>query len=168
MKDVPAKSGAEADETILKKDLAAAEAPAADTVDSDKAKAMFAAHEPSPNAAAHEPSPNAAAHEPSPKLARPTMPTAPTGAIKKDIPAAKSGAAASFDETGAINDPALKPVSGHRRRAGFLAGHRRRRAAAVDQGVSGGEARPGGERLALCAASGSRAPNPILLSIGRR
>jgi len=111
VKDVPAKSGAEADETILKKDLAAAEAPAADTVDSDKAKAMFAAHEPSPNAAAHEPSPNAAAHEPSPKLARPTMPTAPTGAIKKDIPAAKSGAAASFDETGAINDPALKPVT---------------------------------------------------------
>ena len=49
--------------------------------------------------------------EPSPKLARPTMPTAPTGAIKKDIPAAKSGAAASFDETGAINDPALKPVT---------------------------------------------------------
>ena len=40
VKDVPAKSGAEAsDEGILKKDLAAAEAPAAGTVDSDKAKA---------------------------------------------------------------------------------------------------------------------------------
>ena len=53
-KDVPAKSGAEAsDEGILKKDLAAAEAPddqADDTVDSDLAKATFAAHEPSPNA----------------------------------------------------------------------------------------------------------------------
>ena len=40
MKDVPAKSGAEAsDESILKKDLAAAEAPAAGTVDSAKGKA---------------------------------------------------------------------------------------------------------------------------------
>ena len=42
-----AESGAEAplDESILKKDLAAAE-----TVDSDRAKAMFAAHKPSANA----------------------------------------------------------------------------------------------------------------------
>ena len=41
MKDVPAKSCAEAsDESILKKDLAAAEAPAAGTVDSAKAKAV--------------------------------------------------------------------------------------------------------------------------------
>ncbi|EOD22904.1 hypothetical protein EMIHUDRAFT_195332 [Emiliania huxleyi CCMP1516] len=40
VKDVPAKSGAEAsDESIIKKDLAAAEAPAAGTVDSGKAKA---------------------------------------------------------------------------------------------------------------------------------
>ena len=40
VKDVPAKSGAEAsDESIIKKDLAAAEAPAAGTVDSAKAKA---------------------------------------------------------------------------------------------------------------------------------
>ena len=39
MKDVPAKSGAEgSDESILKKDLSAAEAPD-DKVDSDKAKA---------------------------------------------------------------------------------------------------------------------------------
>jgi len=109
-KDVPAKSGAEAsDEGILKKDLAAAEAPddqADDTVDSDLAKATFAAHEPSPNAVFWS------------KLARPSdPPTAPIGAIegeiKKDISAAKSGAEASFDaETCVIkNDPALKPVT---------------------------------------------------------
>ena len=82
-KDVPAKSGAEgSDESILKKDLAAAEAPddqADDTVDSDLAKAMFAAHEPSPNAVFF---------------------------------AAKTGAEASVDETGVIkNGPALKPVT---------------------------------------------------------
>ena len=41
VKDVPAKSGAEAsDESIIKKDLAAAEAPAAGTVDSAKGKAQ--------------------------------------------------------------------------------------------------------------------------------
>ena len=40
VKDVPAKSGAEAsDESIIKKNLVAAEAPAAGTADSDKAKA---------------------------------------------------------------------------------------------------------------------------------
>ena len=66
-----AKSDAEAvlDESVLKKDLAAAEAPddqADDTVDSDLAKATFAAHEPSPNAVFWS------------KLARPTdSPTAP-------------------------------------------------------------------------------------------
>ena len=108
-KDVPAKSGAEgSDESILKKDLAAAEAPddqADDTVDSDLAKAVFAAHEPSPDAVFWS------------KLARPSdPPTAPTGAIEgeinKDISAAKSGAEASFDENGVIkNDPALKPVT---------------------------------------------------------
>ena len=44
-----AESGAEAplDESILKKDLAAEGATAAETVDSDRAKAMFAAHKPS-------------------------------------------------------------------------------------------------------------------------
>ena len=105
MKDVSAKSGAEAslDESILKKDPAAAEAPAADTVDSDKAKAMFAAHAPSSAASFWS------------KLARPTDPTtAPTGVtpdLKKDIPAAKSDADASFDEIGGKNDPALKPVT---------------------------------------------------------
>ena len=47
-----AESGAEAplDESILKKDLAAEEATAAETVDSDRAKAMFAAHKPRANA----------------------------------------------------------------------------------------------------------------------
>ena len=47
-----AESGAEAplDESILKKDLAAEEATAAETVDSDRAKAMFAAHKPSADA----------------------------------------------------------------------------------------------------------------------
>ena len=44
VKDVPAKSGAEAsDESIIKKDLAAAEAPAAGTVDSDKATSLLGA-----------------------------------------------------------------------------------------------------------------------------
>ena len=89
MKDFPAKSGAEAsDESILKKD-------------SDKAKAMFAAHVPRSTAVFWS------------KYPRPTAPTgAVKGALKKDIPAAKSGAAASFDETGAIKiDPALKPVT---------------------------------------------------------
>ena len=43
-KDAPAKSGAEAsDESIIKKDLAAAEAPAAGTVDSDKATSLLGA-----------------------------------------------------------------------------------------------------------------------------
>ena len=47
-----AESGAEAplDESILKQDLAAEEATAAETVDSDRAKAMFAAQKPSANA----------------------------------------------------------------------------------------------------------------------
>ena len=43
------------------------------------------------------------------KLARPSG--AIEGEIKKDISAAKSGAEASFDETGAIKNPALKPVT---------------------------------------------------------
>ena len=44
VKDVPAKSGAEAsDESIIKKDLAAAEAPVAGTVDSDKATSLLGA-----------------------------------------------------------------------------------------------------------------------------
>ena len=44
VKDVPAKSGAAAsDESIIKKDLAAAAAPAAGTVDSDKATSLLGA-----------------------------------------------------------------------------------------------------------------------------
>ena len=92
-------------EDVLKKDPAAEKAPDAGPVDSDKAKAMFAAHESSSNAVFWS------------KFTRPTgPPTAPTGAVKgalkKDIPAAESGAEASVDETGAIkNDPALKPVT---------------------------------------------------------
>ena len=97
-----AKSGTE---DVLKKDPAAEKAPDAGAVDSDKAKAMFAAHEQGPPAVFWS------------KFTRPTgPPTAPTGAVKgalkKDIPAAESGAEASVDETGAIkNDPALKPAT---------------------------------------------------------
>ena len=97
-----AKSGTE---DVLKKDPAAEKAPDAGAVDSDKAKAMFATHAPRPTAVFWS------------KFPRPTgPPTAPTGAVegalKKDIPAAESGAEASVDETGAIkNDPALKPAT---------------------------------------------------------
>ncbi|EOD06818.1 hypothetical protein EMIHUDRAFT_218935 [Emiliania huxleyi CCMP1516] len=150
VKDVPAKSGAEAsDESILKKDLAAAEAPAAGTVDSDKAKATSLlgakacgvkndvedisvaksgtedvlkkepAAEKAPDAGAVD-SDKAkamfAAHAPSAvfwsKFTRPTGPNgAVEGALKKDIPAAESGAEASVDETGAIKNAALKPAT---------------------------------------------------------
>ena len=97
-----AKSGPEG---VLKKDPAAEKAPDAGAVDSDKAKAMFVTHEQGPPAVFWS------------KFTRPTgPPTAPTGAVKgalkKDIPAATSGAEASFDETGVIkNDPALKPAT---------------------------------------------------------
>ena len=90
MKDVPAKFGAEAsDESILKKDLAAEEATAAETGDSDRAKAMFAAHKPSADAVFWS------------KFTP----------LKKDIHAAESGAEASVDETGVIKNPALKPAT---------------------------------------------------------
>ena len=96
-----AKSGTE---DVLKKDPAAEKAPGAAAVDSDKAKAMFGAHAPSPPAVFWS------------KFTRPTgPPTAPTGAVKgalkKDIPAATSGAEACVDETGAIKNPALKPAT---------------------------------------------------------
>ena len=66
----------------VKKDPAAEKAPDASAVDSDKATT-----------------------DP------PTATTDVTPALKKDIPATKSGAEASFDETGVIkNAPALKPV----------------------------------------------------------
>ncbi|EOD04552.1 hypothetical protein EMIHUDRAFT_439161, partial [Emiliania huxleyi CCMP1516] len=91
-----AKSGTE---DVLKKDPAAEKAPDAGAVDSDKAKAMFATHAVFWS-----------------KFTRPTgPPTAPTGAVegalKKDIPAATSGAEACVDETGAIKNPALKPAT---------------------------------------------------------
>ena len=90
-----AKSGPE---DVLKKDPAAEKAPDAGAVDSDKAKAMFAAHAPHPTAVFWS------------KFERPAA-GAIKGALKKDIPAAKTGAEASVDETGVIkNDPALKPV----------------------------------------------------------
>ena len=189
-KGVPITDGTAGSRTAIKKDLAEAKAPAADTVDSDTAKAIFAAHEPSANAVFWS------------KLALSTDP--PTGAIKgalkKDIPAATSGAAASFDETGAIkNDPALKPATkvatalkpaaaggaplpsikefpeekpaapaasawhSARRR---LPAHSvtpsrvrrvgRRRLERLDQGVSRGDGRPGGEHLPapFCAHAG--------------
>jgi len=75
-----AESGAEAplDESILKKDLAAEEATAGETVDSDRAKAMFAAHKPSASAVLWS------------KLARPTdPPTAAIGVTKTAPPALK-------------------------------------------------------------------------------
>ena len=83
-----AKSGTD---DVLKKDPAAGKAPDAGAVDSDKAKAMFATHAPSPTAVCLS------------KFTRPTgPPTAPTGAVegalKKDIPAAESDAEASVDE----------------------------------------------------------------------
>ena len=92
-----AKSGTE---DVLKKDPAAEKAPDAGAVDSDKAKAMFAAHAPRPTAVFWS------------KFPRPTAPTgAVEGALKKDIPAAESGAEASVDETGVIKNPALKPAT---------------------------------------------------------
>ena len=92
VKDISvAKSGTEG---ILKKDPVAEKAPDAGADDSDKAKAMFAAHAPSLTAVF------------SSKFARPTV----KSALKKAP--AKSGAEASVDETGVIkNDPALKPVT---------------------------------------------------------
>ena len=85
-------------EDVLKKDPAAEKAPDAGAVDSDKAKAMFAAHAPLPTAVFWS------------KFERPAA-GAIKSALKQDIPAAESGAEASVDETGVIkNDPALKPV----------------------------------------------------------
>ena len=84
-----AKSGAEAslDESTLKKDLAAATAPAAE-VDSDLAKAMLAVDQPSANAVFWS------------KLARPTDP--PTAVTKNAPPALKPVTK---------DAPALEPVT---------------------------------------------------------
>ncbi|EOD21866.1 hypothetical protein EMIHUDRAFT_240843, partial [Emiliania huxleyi CCMP1516] len=88
VKDISvAKSGTE---DVLKKDPAAVKAPDAGAVDSDKPKAMFATHAPSP----------------------PAVFWSKFTPLKKDIPAAESGAEACVDETGVIkNDPALKPAT---------------------------------------------------------
>ena len=60
-------------EDVLKKDPAAEKAPDAGAVDSDKAKAMFAAHEQGPHAVFWS------------KFTRPTgPPTVPNGVIKND------------------------------------------------------------------------------------
>ena len=97
-----AKSGPEG---VLKKDPAAEKAPDAGAVASDKADAMFAAHATSSPAVFWS------------KFTRPTgPPTAPTsavkGALKKDIPAAESGAEPSVDEAGLRpTPPPLKPVT---------------------------------------------------------
>ena len=89
-----AKSGTE---DVLKKDPAAEKTPDAGAVDSDKAND------------AHAPSTAAVFWS---KFTRPTAATgAVEGAFKKDIPAAESGAEASVEETGAINDPALKSAT---------------------------------------------------------
>ena len=85
-------------EDVLKKDPAAEKAPDAGAVDSDKAKAMFATHAPSPPAVFWS------------KFERPAA-GAIKSALKQDIPAAESGAEASVDETGAIKNPALKPAT---------------------------------------------------------
>ena len=88
-----AESGAEApvDESILKKDLAAEEATAAEAVDSDRAKAMFAAHKPSANAVFWS------------KLARSTDPPAAPNGVTTNAPVLKP----------VIEDdaPALEPVT---------------------------------------------------------
>ena len=87
-----AESGAEAplDESILKQDLAAEEATAAETVDSDRAKAMFAAHEPSADAVFWS------------KFERPTDPPPARTGVTKNGPAL---------EPVTEDSPALEPVT---------------------------------------------------------
>ena len=84
-----AESGAEAplDESILKQDLAAEEG---ETVDSDRAKAMFAAHEPSADAVFWS------------KFARPTDPTTAPNGVTTNAPALKPVTE---------DAPALEPVT---------------------------------------------------------
>ena len=88
-----AKSGPEG---VLKKDPAAEKAPDAGAVDSDKAKAKFAAHAPSPPAVFWS------------KFPRPTgPPTAPTGVT----PALKNPAKAAVGMPVTEDSPALEPVT---------------------------------------------------------
>ena len=88
-----AKSDAEAvlDESVLKKDLAAATAPAAE-VESDLAKAMFAAQKPSASAVFWSLS----------KFARPTDPTTDPNGVTTNAPALKPVTE---------DAPALEPVA---------------------------------------------------------
>ena len=88
-----AKSDAEAvlDESVLKKDLAAATAPAAE-VESDLAKAMFAAQKPSASAVFWSLS----------KFARPTNPTTDPNGVTTNAPALKPVTE---------DAPALEPVA---------------------------------------------------------
>ena len=87
-----AESGAEAplDESILKQDLAAEEATAAATVDSDRAKAIFAAHKPSADAVFWS------------KFERPTDPLSARTGVTKNGPAL---------EPVTEDSPALEPVT---------------------------------------------------------
>ena len=87
-----AESGAEAplDESILKQDPAAEEATAAETVDSDRAKATFAAHKPRANAVFWS------------KFERPTDPPPARTGVTKNGPAL---------EPVTEDSPALEPVT---------------------------------------------------------
>jgi len=146
-------------------DSAAAEPepePAADTVDSDTAKAIFAAHEPSANADFWS------------KLARPTdPPTAPDGVTKNDPvlkPVTKVATALKPAAAGGAPLPSIKEFPEEKPAQAASALHSapcvsadtpfmtpqsidcvgRRRLDRLGQGVSAGDgARPGGERLAF-------------------
>ena len=172
-KDNPeAKSGAEAslDESTLKKDPAAEKDPAADKVDSDKAKAMSSAHAPSPNAvfwSKLDPptSPNGTKEAPALKPVTEDAPAfkpvtgggEPPPPSIKEFPAETPAAAVSaLHSAPRVIRPLLfvDPPRFHcvgRRRLGRLGG----------QGVSSGDARPGGERLARCCAHTRSLPQSV-------
>ena len=155
-----AESGAESplDESILKKDLAAEEATAAETVDSDRAKATFAAHKPRANAVfwskferPTDPPPartgvtkNGPALEPVTKVATAVKPAAAGGetlpSIKEFPEEEPAPAASAWLYAPASANPLPDPVS-RLMRIG------RRRRERLDQGVSREGARPGGERF---------------------
>ena len=124
--------------------------PAADALDSDKAKAVLSAHAPSPNAVFWS------------KLDPPTSPNVVTNKapalkpVTEDAPAFKPVTGAAEEPAPAVSalhsapcpsaDQLLHPPCFHcvgRRRLGRLGG----------QGVSSGGARPGGERLARRGAA---------------
>ena len=88
-----AKSGTE---DVLKKDPAAEKAPDAGAVDSDKAKAMFAAYAPRP---------------PAVFWSKFTRPTGPPTALTSVTPALKNPAKAAVDKPVTEDSPALEPVT---------------------------------------------------------